>query len=1034
MLKDYLKEIKEIYERGDAREETFYPLIKTLIENFANSLGYKEISVTPLPKKTEAGNPDFRIWNGENIIGYIEAKNPDITDLRQIEQSEQLKRYRDAFPNLILTNLFEFRLYRDNILIDAVGIQRLLDLFSLKTITTGKKEKEHFKELIEKFFSFSLPKEYTPESLAVILAKKTRFLKDILIDEIKNNSKDIIGFYDVFKKFLINELTENDFADLYAQTVTYGLFASRLSAKGEFSREKAFFNIPKSLGILRDIFRFISLEEIPEQMKWIIDDISNVLSIVDVKNIFDFYYHEKKGKDPVIYFYETFLAAYDPEEREKRGVYYTPDPIVSYIVRSLNVILKEKFNIPDGFASPDVTVLDPAAGTLSFLEEAMKLTVSEFIGKYGEGGKQEFIKGHILKNFYAFELMMAPYAIGHIRLSFLLNEEGYELHDDERINCFLTNTLEIKEVEVTNIPGTSSLSEESIMAGKVKKEVPILVIMGNPPYSGTSYNRGKWISDVIKDYYQIEGQPLKEKNPKWLQDDYVKFIRFAQWKIDERGDGIIGYITNHSYLDNPTFRGMRYSLLKSFDEIYILNLHGNSLKKETAPDGGKDENVFDIRQGVAISFFVKKKDFKGGKKVYYADLYGLRDDKYKHLLDDDLKTIKWQELKPHEEFFLFVPREEELLEKFNKYLKVTEIFPLNGVGMTTARDDFVIDSDKNILLNRIRLFKNSKLGDDELHEYFKINKKKGWSIRKAWNSLQSISDSELEKYVLKVLYRPFDVKWIFYHDSVVWRTVKRVMQHMMQENLGLLTCRQQSKVGFYHALVCENIVESCAVSNKTREIGYLFPLYLYKSVDKNHLFDENKETPSEKTPNISPELFEKFYQSYGKSPSPEEIFYYIYGVLYSNVYRAKYAEFLKMDFPRVPFTSDYEVFKEVSKLGESLVYLHPLKAPDLDSPISKYQGKGLNLVEKVIYGEPEKRIYINKDNYFDNIDKEVFEYQIGGYRVLSKWLKDRKGRYLSLEEITTYSRIATALRRTIETQQQIDEIYPEIEKSSVEFN
>jgi predicted helicase len=933
---------------------------------------------------------------------------------------------------LILTNLFEFRLYRDNILIDAVGIQRPLDLFSLKTITTGKKEEEHFKELIEKFFSFSLPKEYTPESLAVILAKKTRFLKDILIDEIKNNSKDIIGFYDVFKKFLINELTENDFADLYAQTVTYGLFASRLSAKGEFSREKAFFNIPKSLGILRDIFRFISLEEIPEQMKWIIDDISNVLSIVDVKNIFDFYYHEKKGKDPVIYFYETFLAAYDPEEREKRGVYYTPDPIVSYIVRSLNIILKEKFNIPDGFASPDVTVLDPAAGTLSFLEEAMKLATSEFIGKHGEGGKKEFIKGHILKNFYAFELMMAPYAIGHIRLSFLLNEEGYELHDDERINCFLTNTLEMKEVEVTNIPGTSSLSEESIMAGKVKKEVPILVIMGNPPYSGTSYNRGKWISDVIKEYYQIEGVPLKEKNPKWLQDDYVKFIRFAQWKIDERGNGIIGYITNHSYLDNPTFRGMRYSLLKSFDEIYILNLHGNSLKKETAPDGGKDENVFDIRQGVAISFFVKKKNFKGGKKVYYADLYGLRDDKYKHLLDNDLKTIKWQELKPHEEFYLFVPRNEDLLEDYENFVKITDIFPVNSVGIVTSRDNFVIGRDKKVLENRILNFKNSNLSDDDLHTFFQINKKKGWSIRKAWNSLQSISDSDLSKYILPVLYRPFDVQWIFYHDDFIERSRKEVMRHMMQENLGLLIKRQNRRRPFSYAFISDLIVESCvfesAFANNT-----ICPLYLYPSSDKNALFEEGTK-PSEKTLNISPELFEKFYQSYGKSPSPEEIFYYIYAVLYSNVYRAKYAEFLKMDFPRVPFTSDYEGFKEVSKLGESLVCLHLLKSPDLDSPISKYQGKGLNLVEKVIYGEPEKRIYINKDNYFDNIDKEVFEYQIGGYRVLSKWLKDRKGRYLSLEEITTYSRIVAALRRTIETQQQIDEIYPEIEKSSVEFN
>jgi predicted helicase len=478
---------------------------------------------------------------------------------------------------------------------------------------------------------------------------------------------------------------------------------------------------------------------------------------------------------------------------------------------------------------------------------------------------------------------------------------------------------------------------------------------------------------------------------------------------------------------------MRYSLLKSFDEIYVLNLHGNSLKKETAPEGGKDENVFDIRQGVAISFFVKEKDFKGDKKVYYADLYGLREDKYKHLLENDLKTINWQELKPHEEFFLFVPREEELLEKFNKYVKVNEIFPLNNVGIVTSRDDFVIDSDKSTLLNRIRLFKNSKLGDDELHKFFKINKKKGWSIRKAWDSLQNISDGELEKYILKVLYRPFDVQWVFYHDDFIERSRKDVMQHMLRENLGLITVRQVAERAFNHALVANTIIES-RVTLSNKGIAYLFPLYLYKSTDKNHLFDESSGIQIEKLPNIKPEIFNKLKETYKADIISEEIFYYIYGILYSNIYREKYKEFLKMDFPRVPFTSDYGVFKGIGKFGEALTLLHLLKSPDLDSPISKYQGKGFNLIEKVIYREPERRIYINAENYFDNVDKEVFGYQIGGYQVLSKWLKDRKGRYLSLEEITTYSRIATAIKRTVEIQRQIDEIYPEVEKSLVEFN
>jgi predicted helicase len=375
----------------------------------------------------------------------------------------------------------------------------------------------------------------------------------------------------------------------------------------KFNRRLAFDNIPRTIGILRDIFRFVSAADIPQQMEWPIDDIAEILAIADVNKILHTYYHEGLGKDPIIHFYETFLTAYDPKTRERRGVYYTPEPVVSYIVRSLDIILKEYFGKVDGFADGSVRVLDPAAGTMTFMAEAIKLAMDEFIGKYGEGAKESFVNDHILKNFYAFELMMAPYAVGHLKMAFLLEELGCMLKTDERFKLYLTNTLEMEELKQTDIPGMASLSEESHLAGEVKKERPILVILGNPPYSGHSANTGDWISMVIRDYYQVDGKPLGEKNPKWLQDDYVKFIRFAQWKIDQAGEGVLGFITNHSYLDNPTFRGMRQSLMQSFDEIYILDLHGNSLKKETCPDGAKDENVFDIKQGVAVVIMIKCK-------------------------------------------------------------------------------------------------------------------------------------------------------------------------------------------------------------------------------------------------------------------------------------------------------------------------------------------------------------------------------------------------------------------------------------------
>ena len=1088
MLKSYLKRISDVANKGDAREESYYSCLEELLRNYAISINEKHTHITTLPKKTDAGNPDFRIWDGkQQIVGYIEAKAPTVENLDQIEATEQLKRYLYTFPNLILTNFFEFRLYRNGVRIDKVLIGRPFIVHKLKTIPPVEKESE-FLKLLEKFFSFCFPKVYDAKNLAIELAKRTRFLKDEVIaqeleEEERKGKGNILGFYKVFKEHLINGLTKEDFADLYSQTITYGLFAARTRTENGFNRKLAYDKIPRTIGILRDVFRFISLEDLPQQMEWIVDDISEVLATTDVYKILDEYFNKHKGKDPLVHFYETFLTEYDPKTREKRGVYYTPEPVVSYIVRSLHHILMEHFNKEDGFASQSVTVLDPAAGTLTFLAEAAKLAVEEFTSKYGKGKKSGFVKEHILKNFFAFELMMAPYAIGHLKMSFLLEELGYKLQADDRFKLYLTNTLEMEELAQTKLPGMISLSEESHLAGKLKKEQPILVIFGNPPYSGHSSNIGDWISKEIKTYFQVDGKPLGEKNPKWLQDDYVKFIRFAQWKIDHVGEGVLGFITNHGYINNPTFRGMRQSLMKSFNEIYILNLHGNSLKKEKCPDGSKDENVFDIQQGVTIGLFIKKKG--GENNVWYSEIWGLRENKYEWLLKNNIKTTKWKKISPKSELYLFVPRKEKLLKQYESYPKVTDIFPLNGVGMTTARDGFVIDMNKSNLLNRIRLFKNSKYADDELHTSFQISKKKGWSIRKAWKMLQPITDTDLNKYIIPILYRPFDTQWIFYHDSVVWRTVRRVMQHMMQDNLCLITHkREELNIPWSHALATNLIAEHGSLSTKTT--NYLFPLYLYQEEENPKkrflgtimmLFEPAAEYGVKK-PNLSPAFVEKLTKEFKKTLSAEQIFYYIYAVLYSNIYRTKYTEFLKIDFPRVPFTNDYKLFKKMSDFGERLVKLHLLKASELDPPIARFHGEDNDKVEKPRYvreegyscerGNPEEaeldarvkasgmtdkvkkdagqggmtenikkggfgRLYINQTQYFEGISQEVWEYQIGGYQVCDKWLKDRKGRPLSVEDTKHYCKMITALKETIEIQKKIDSMYSDIEREIIDF-
>jgi predicted helicase len=935
-----------------------------------------------------------------------------------------------------LTNFTEFRLYRNGEKIDQVSIARPFVIKKLSTVPPIENEDKLF-ALLERFLDFSLPKTYTAKTLAVELAKRTKFLKDEIVrEELKSGTKSIHGFYEAFKEFLIAGINENEFADLYSQTITYGLFAARLRADKSFNRKLAYSYIPKSIGILRDIFKFISIEDLPRQMEIIIDDIAEVLSVSDAKKILDQYYHEGKGSDPVLHFYETFLSVYDPATREKRGVYYTPEPVVSFIVRSLHQILKDKFNIFEGLASKNVTLLDPTGGTLGFLAKAIETAVEEFGGKYGKGAVKSFLKDQILQNFHSFELMMAPYAIGHMKMSFLLEELGYRMEDNERVKYYLTNTLEMKELEQSKFPGMQSLSTESHEAGKVKKNIPILVVLGNPPYSGHSSNTGEWISETIKEYYKVDGKPLGEKNPKWLQDDYVKFIRFSQWKIDQAGEGVLGFITNHSYLDNPTFRGMRQSLMNSFDEIYILDLHGNTLKKEKAPDGSKDENVFDIQQGVAIAFFIKHKKGKT-KSIVHQDIFGLREIKYNWLNKHNIKNIKWSKLKPQSEFYLFIPQKQKLYERYMGFSKINDIYPLNSVGIATARDSLTIAWNKDEIWKRVQNF--VRLEKELARQTYKLGKDvRDWKVEFAQRDLLE-SGLKIEN-ITTVLYRPFDIRFTYYTGhSRGFHCMPRgeTMRHLLAENIALCVGRQFSVIGdeiYNIVFVSEDIVDL----NLFRRGGELvFPLYIYpetKGKIKNPVIQMMMFEPEikyrTKQPNINAEILQNLKTNFKKNVTPEEIFYYIYAVLYSNIYRTKYAEFLKIDFPRVPFTKDYKLFIKLGKLGKQLADLHLLKSKELDNPAKggiKFPKDGSNKVEKLKY-ENEK-VWVNKEQYFDGITEEVWQYQIGGYQICEKWLKDRKDRTLTIEEIKTYCKIVTALSKTIELQKEIDKNFVDVEKT-----
>jgi hypothetical protein len=1023
ILEKYLNDLQQIINRGDAREESFYHCLKDMIDAYARLAKIRKCEVGILPKTTEAGNPDFRVWDGKaHITGYIEAKKPETYNLDPIAVSEQLKRYLATFPNLILTNFYEFRLYQHGLFVESVTIASAVNA-TQTNIAPPLSQVEGLSALLDRYFSFSLPAINDPKSLANALARRTRFLRDEIIaielaeEEKTQGRKALLKFYESFKKLLINNLTLEQFADLYAQTLTYGIFAARTRSEGDFHRELIYKYIPATLGILKSIFRFISLEEPPEALAVLIDDIADILFNTDIQEILHRYYTEGRGRDPIVHFYETFLSEYDPKLREKRGVYYTPEPVVRYIVRAIHSLLKSRFGKDGGLASEDVTILDPAAGTLTFPAEAINMAIEEQREEYGGGTVHNLIKHHILPHFHAIELMMAPYTVGHLKISYLLAEHGYKLSDDERFKLYLSNTLEKDITEQTELPIAHDISEECALANKVKHEDPILVIMGNPPYSGASENNNAWTEKLLKtdldgaqSYYTVDGMPLDEKNPKWLQDDYVKFLRFAQWKIHKAGKGIVGMITNHGYLDNPTFRGMRQSLMRTFDEIYVLDLHGNSLKKETCPDGGKDENVFDIRQGTAIILMVKGVDSKE-TRVCHHELFGLRQSKYDWLETKQFQAGDYQELNPCSPFYLFRP-EAAGNEHYLRWPSLPEIFPLNSVGIVTARDGLTIHDTPDQVRKTIHHF--ASLDPESARAAYQLGKDaRDWKVELAQKDLKGsgLSDSK----IVPILYRPFDTRYTYYTGiSRGFHCMPRneVMRHMLEENVGIVSVRQVAEGVFNHVMLTNTIIESrITLSNKG--IGYLFPLYIYPDEQKEDIFASD-----EREYNIASGLLEQFSRQWPQF-QPEQLFYYVYAILHSNQYRERFAQYLRMDFPRLPFTDDYQLFTRLAEMGKELAGIHLLKSPRLNPPVARYQGGGSNdLVESIRYDERKHTVRINPDKHFEGITPELWNYHIGGYQVLHKYLKDRRGKTLS--DPIHYCRMATALHLTIETQAAID--------------
>ncbi len=591
-LNTYFKSVSKDCAAGISTEHTFRPALKSLIETLDPA-----VIATNEPKRIKCGAPDLIVRRGEVIVGYIEAKDVG-TDLDAAEKTDQLKRYRESLSNLVLTDYLEFRWYVDGECRLAAGLGQ-----------PGKKDHdgtESVIELLTAFLAHTAKNVGTPKELAVKMARLAHMVRNLIINAMQDDSEKsgLHAQLAAFKENLIPDLQLDSFADMYAQTIAYGLFAAKCNTPENvtFTRLYAAQHLPKTNPFLRKLFQYIAGYDLDDRIAWLVDELAQVLDQADMAAVLDNFGKKTGKEDPVVHFYETFLTAYDPKVREMRGVYYTPEPVVSYIVRSIDYLLKTRFDRPKGLADKNTLILDPATGTATFLYFVIKEIHASFDGQ--EGIWDEYVRDKLLNRIFGFELLMAPYAVAHLKLGLQLENTGYQFGSDQRLGIYLTNTLD-QAVKYSDTLFASWISEEANEAARIKKDEPIMVVLGNPPYSGASANKGEWSKQLVERYKTVDGQPLGEKNPKWLQDDYVKFLSFGQQRIEKTGYGILAFITNHGYLDNPTFRGMRQSLMNTFDEIYVLNLHGNSKKKEVSPDGGRDENVFDIQQGVAVCCMVK---------------------------------------------------------------------------------------------------------------------------------------------------------------------------------------------------------------------------------------------------------------------------------------------------------------------------------------------------------------------------------------------------------------------------------------------
>lgn len=1053
----YIAEVAKLAKTGVTTEHSFRPALSKLLSALLPDL-------TPVneAKRLECGAPDFILIDKNKLpVMFVETKDIGDSDLdgrKRTGNKEQFDRYKAALDTIVFSDFLDFHFYHHNG--QSAGDVRIAEWDGSK-VSAKSENFAAFIDMMEESACGEPQKIDSAKRLAELMAGKARMLQriaeaylkpvaeayDSAVAGAKPVPTPLLDMMLGFRNVLMPDVGPEEFSDIFAQTLTYGMFAARLNdpTPEDFSRYEAMGRIPNSNPFLKQLFQYVA-NNLEDELEWIVDDLADLFRAVDVGKVMKGYGKSTGASDPMVHFYEDFLREYDAGLRKDRGVWYTPIQVVQFIVSAVDWALKTRFHLEDGLADSSTTqieveeatthgkklahkvkktvhrvqVLDPATGTGTFLAETVRQVRAKFDGN--EGLWPEYVASNLLPRLNGFELLMASYTMAHVKLDYALRASGVTPSGKDRFRVFLTDSLTDWHKELPGGLFASALAAEQQGADEVKRDIPVMVVMGNPPYSGISQNNGEWITRLVDDYKVEPGgkQKLQERKH-WLNDDYVKFIRLAEHYVEKNGSGIVAYITPHGFLDNPTFRGMRWKLMQTFDEIWVLNLHGNSNQYEAAPGDGDDECVFNIKQGVSISLFVKQGN--GGKqqpcKIHYADLWGKKTEKLDSLEVATMDSIKWLTLNPVEPMLFFVPRDTREENEWNTGFGIGELMAVNATGIVTARDSLVVDMSMANLISRMELFCDPNVADSEIRAKYWGGKKagkylpgdtRGWRLSEA---RVKISKNEHTEVVKPFAYRPFDSRFIYYSSSMVDWGRESFMKHFcMGHNVGLVCKRGMpfdSPSGFITDALADNRYWTCSGTKGTDSV---FPLYLYEENMGN----------IEKRSNMDTAIVAKIGAAIGGEASPEDIFAYIYGILHTPSYRKKFKEFLKTDFPRIPYPKDAAQFRAVAEVGRSLIDTHLMRdaAPGLSETRARFPKMGSNIVEEVRFYDG--RVIINAEQFFDNIPQIAWEMPIGGYRPAEKWLKDRKGMALTGDDIKHYQRIIIALMKTAEAAEKLETV------------